>query len=87
MSKVTQQQNDRQEFVDNKIMAMIKDCLDALVYSKTSPSFEWDIEVIEDIRDLVFTYVKKHNLPIDENDFYPFVWEEKEERLERENNV
>lgn len=67
MNTLTKQQLNRQDFVDNQIFEMINSSL------PPSQQIEWDIEVIGNIRKLIYEKVKKKLGDANEKQFYPFV--------------
>lgn len=64
--ELTNKQLERQDFVDNKIMALLQEV------NPTGQSLQWDIEVIGEIRDIVANYFKEKGI-CSEEEFYPTV--------------
>lgn len=67
MNTLTKQQLNRQDFVDNQIFETINSLL------PPSQQIEWDIEIIGNIRKLIYEEVKKKLGDANEKQFYPFV--------------
>ena len=55
----------RQDFVDNKIFELINELL------PQCKKIDWDIEVIGNIRDSIFSTVSEKVVGLDERTFYP----------------
>jgi len=66
MLKLTKQQIERQDFVDNQVFELIQ---------KLAPSakIEWDIEMIGNIRDLIKTQIVYEKKLMSEGKFYPYL--------------
>jgi len=65
MLKFSEEQLDRQDFVDNEIYDLVKRLI------PSSKGIEWDIEMIGDIRDTIsYWLVDKYKI-VDEFEFYP----------------
>lgn len=67
MHTLTQQQLDRQDFVDNQIFETLNSLL------PPSQQIRWDIEVIANIRDMIYNEVQNKLGGTDEQQFYPFI--------------
>jgi len=65
MDKFTDDQINRQDFVDNEIY----DLLNRLIPS--TGEIEWDIEMIGDIRDTIQHWLVDRYKVVDELEFYP----------------
>jgi hypothetical protein len=66
--ELNKKQIERQDFVDNSIFELLQNL------NPTTNEFDWDIEMISDIRDTIQCYViKKTNCS--EQEFYPFIEE------------
>ncbi len=64
--ELTKKQIERQDFVDNSIFELFQ------TLNPTERCFDWDIEMIGDIRDTIQYYiVKKTNCK--EQEFYPYI--------------
>lgn len=61
---LTSKQIERQDFVDNKIMALLQDL------NPSNQPLTWNIEVIGDIRDTIGLYFQSKGLCTEE-EFYP----------------
>ena len=62
--ELTQEQIERQDFVDNSIFELLQNL------NPTNKDLEWDIEVIGGIRDLVGNYFLDKKV-CSEQEFYP----------------
>lgn len=67
MRTFTKQQIIRQDFVDNRIFELINSLLPA------SKQIKWDIEIIGDIRELIYKKLDRKLRGINEKRFYPFI--------------
>jgi len=67
MSQLTQEQLDRQDFVDNAILDLLSTVSDSL--------FKWDTESMGKIRDVIWETVKCATT-LTAQEFYPFVVED-----------
>ena len=66
MKALTEQQIDRQDYVDNAIFSLMR------VINPSNKEIEWDIEMIGEIRDVLKEWlVDKLNLTT-EQEFYPY---------------
>jgi hypothetical protein len=66
--ELTKKQIERQDFVDNAIYELL------LSINPTDKNFDWDIEMIGDIRDVIQDYIiQKTNCS--EQEFYPYIEE------------
>ncbi len=69
MKALTEQQIDRQDYVDNAIFSLMR------VINPSNKEIEWDIEKIGKIRDVLKEwFVDKLNLTT-EQEFYPYLEE------------
>ena len=66
MELTDEQQIERQDFVDNRIFALLNEL------SPNGKSLDWNIEAIGRVRDAV-AQVFKENLLFCEQDFYPYI--------------
>jgi hypothetical protein len=67
MRQLTDEEIERQDFVDNAIFQMINDV------NPTQKEIEWDIEMIGNIRDEInLSFAKKLEI-CSEQEFYPFI--------------
>lgn len=67
MKELTDNQIDRQDFVDNAVYQLIQ---------KVNPTdifIEWDIEVIGEIRDVIREWIVERMNITDEQKFYPYL--------------
>lgn len=69
MSKLTREDIERQDFVDNQIY----DLINSLIHSENR--IEWNIEMIGNIREIVRREVVENRNIMSEMEFYPFVHE------------
>ncbi len=69
MKKLTREQIDRQDFVDNAIYQLI------LMVNPTKKNIEWDIEMIGEIRDIIREWLVEGLKITDEQNFYPYIEE------------
>jgi len=67
MTQLTKRQIDRQDFVDNQIFELIN------VLVPPSKRIQWDIELIENIRESFYKEIKKKIKNTREKQFYPFI--------------
>ena len=67
MTQLTKRQIDRQDFVDNQIFELIN------VLVPPSKRIQWDIELIENIRESFYKEIKKKIKNTKEKQFYPFI--------------
>ncbi|MCL1957545.1 MAG: hypothetical protein FWF63_09500 [Fibromonadales bacterium] len=66
--ELTQKQIERQDFVDCEIYELLRSI------NPTDKAFDWDIEMIGDIRDTIQYYIiQKTNCS--EQEFYPYIEE------------
>lgn len=65
MATLTQKQIERQDFVDNKVYELINALL------PSSKQIDWDIEVIGNIRDVVYEEISRKGKGGHERRFYP----------------
>jgi hypothetical protein len=65
MKNFTEDQINRQDFVDNEIYDLVKQLI------PTSREIEWDIEMIADIRDTIQHWLVYKYKIVDELEFYP----------------
>jgi 4-alpha-glucanotransferase len=66
--ELTKEQIERQDFVDNAIFELLQ------TVNPTDNNFDWDIEMIGDLRDAIqYQIIKKTNCS--EQDFYPYIEE------------
>jgi len=64
--ELTKKQIERQDFVDNSILELLQ------ILNPTNKNFDWDIEMIADIRNKIQYYITvKTNCS--EQDFYPYI--------------
>ncbi len=70
MSQLTEAQICRQDLVNGHIQSMIHKCLENF-FSQGDCYTKHDTEITEDIRNIVWTYIEKYNLPIEKQEFYP----------------
>jgi hypothetical protein len=67
MSALSQEQLERQDFVDNAVHALLN------LLNPREQRLEWDIEMIADVRETIqYWLVHRHRL-CDEMAFYPYV--------------
>jgi hypothetical protein len=64
---LTQEQVERQDFVDNAIFDLIREV------NPTAQELGWDMEVIGDIRDTICTYFEHKLKCFSEMEFYPWL--------------
>ncbi len=67
MKELSEEQIERQDYVDNVVYELIKQV------NPTSKQVEWDIELIGKIRDKIREYFVKNHIIADEQKFYPFL--------------
>ena len=67
MKKLSEEQIERQDYVDNAIYELIKQV------NPTNKQIEWDIELIGEIRDSIRECLVQKLRITDEQDFYPFL--------------
>ncbi|GHT66175.1 hypothetical protein FACS189452_01600 [Bacteroidia bacterium] len=67
-SVVTKKQIERQDFVDNAIFELLQ------TVNPSNKEFDWDIEMIGDIRDAIQHYIIKKT-DCSEQEFYPYIEE------------
>ena len=67
MTRLTEKQIERQDFVDNQIFELMQKLLPA------SRTIEWDIEAIGEIRDAIRAQVVDKKRVISEAQFYPYL--------------
>ena len=65
MEKLTEDQINRQDFVDNQIYHLVKRLI------PSTKEIEWDIEMIADIRDTIQHWLVDRYQIVDELEFYP----------------
>lgn len=65
MSKLTKQQIERQDFVDNQIFELMQKLI------PSSKQIEWDIEAIGAVRDAIIKQIVDKQKLISEAKFYP----------------
>jgi hypothetical protein len=66
--ELNKKQIERQDFVDNSIFELLQSL------NPTEQDFDWDIEMIADIRDAIqYHIIKKTNCS--EQEFYPYIEE------------
>jgi len=66
--ELTKKQIERQDFVDGAIFELLQDL------NPTEQKFDWDIEMIGDIRDIILYFIKKKT-NCSEQEFYPYIEE------------
>lgn len=64
--ELTDEQIERQDFVDNAIYNLINELI------PSDNEMDWDIEVIGDIRDTIQSHLVEKGLCL-EQDFYPYI--------------
>lgn len=69
MEELTKRQVERQDYVDNKIHALIQDLIDSC--SPPAASLDWDIELIGSVRDVIEQHAKRFG--IHAMRFYPYL--------------
>ena len=69
MKELTDNQIEKQDFVDNAIFNLIQSL------NTTDKAINWDIEMIGDVRDIVREWMVERLKITDEQDFYPWVEE------------
>jgi len=69
MKELTDEQIDRQDFVDNTIFHLVQ------AVNPTDRTIEWDIEMIGEIRDVISEWIIKRMKITDEQTFYPYIGE------------
>ena len=67
MKELSEEQIERQDYVDNAIYELIKQV------NPTNKQIEWDIELIGEIRDSIRECLVQKLRITDEQDFYPFL--------------
>ena len=67
MSQLTQQQIDRQDFIDNQIFDLFNNLL------PPQKQIKWNIELIGNIRDVFKQEIVDRLKIADENTFYPYI--------------
>ena len=65
---LTEQQIERQDFVDNAIFNLINELI------PSNKEMEWDIELIGEVRDAILTKLVEKGL-CSEQEFYPYIEE------------
>lgn len=65
---LTEQQIERQDFVDNAIFNLINELI------PSSKEMEWDIELIGEVRDAILTKLVEKGF-CSEQEFYPYIEE------------
>lgn len=67
MRILTKQQIARQDFVDNKVFELINSLL------PSPEQIEWNIEIIGDVRELIYKKLREKSKGITKEQFYPFI--------------
>ena len=67
MTKLTKQQVERQDFVDNKIFELMQKLL------PRSKTMKWDIEAIGAVRDAIREQIVDRQKAMSEKRFYPYL--------------
>ena len=67
MKELTQKQIDRQDFVDNEILDLLKRLL------PQNTSLDWDIEIIATVRETIRIQLTDKGLITSEQRFYPYI--------------
>jgi len=67
MKELTDNQIERQDFVDNAIFNLIQSL------NTTDKAINWDIEMIGDIRDVIAEWMVERLKITDEQNFYPYL--------------
>ncbi|MBI2919223.1 MAG: hypothetical protein HYY01_14715 [Chloroflexi bacterium] len=67
MEELTEEQLQRQDFVDNSIFALIQ----SLVPRKQG--LEWDIEMVGEVRDCIGSWLVERKNVCDQTSFYPYL--------------
>ena len=67
MTRLTEKQIERQDFVDNQIFELMQKLL------PVSKTLKWDIEAISEIRDAIQAQVIGKKGVINEAQFYPYL--------------
>ncbi|HLA26041.1 MAG TPA: hypothetical protein VJ028_02680 [Patescibacteria group bacterium] len=67
MTRLTEKQIERQDFVDNQIFELMQKLLPA------SKTIGWDIEAIGEIRDAIRAQIVNKKRIINEAQFYPYL--------------
>lgn len=67
MKELTDKQIDRQDFVDNAIFQLVQRV------NPTGKNIEWDIEMIGEVRDVIWQWIVERMKIIDEQTFYPYI--------------
>lgn len=67
MKELTDKQIDRQDFVDNAIFQLVQRV------NPTDKNIEWDIEMIGEVRDVIWQWIVERMKIIDEQTFYPYI--------------
>ncbi len=67
MAKLTKQQIERQDFVDNKIFELLQKFL------PQSKTMKWDIEAIGAVRDAIREQIVDKQKVMSEEQFYPYL--------------
>lgn len=67
MEKLTQHENERQDYVDNAIYQLIQ------AVNPTDKNIGWDIEMIGDVRDVIENWMVERLKITDEQSFYPYL--------------
>jgi hypothetical protein len=74
MTELTKTEIERQDFVDNSIFDLIK------ILNPTEKEIQWNIEIIGEIRDVIFDWLVDNLYFCAEKEFYPYI-EHKENRI------
>lgn len=67
MIKLTKQQIERQDFVDNQIFELIRKLL------PSSKKIDWDVEAIGAVRDAIREQIVNKQKLMSETQFYPYL--------------
>ena len=76
MKELTKDQIDRQDFVDGKIHQLLNDIFPVLYVEENDNAYhpkdvKWDIEIIGEVRDLLFSIYQEHTRTMLYQAFYP----------------
>jgi len=67
MKELTDNQIEKQDYVDNAIYQLIQSA------NPTNTAIEWDIEMIGSVRDVIVKFMAEKRIVADERQFYPFL--------------